>query len=124
MTSTEPRKAFETTAQDLFRASVSTAGLLLHTAVGNSDGLGLRFPKPTGLAVSVTWRAPARGILTDVDVADLRFRDAHTIYELGWYPVESTGNPGDLGSDDLHRILGGRQQGVARQRYLFGRSTL
>lgn len=61
MTSTEPRKAFETTAQDLFRASVSTAGLLLHTAVGNSDGLGLRFPKPTGVGGVGNMEGPGPG---------------------------------------------------------------
>jgi len=35
--------------------------------------------------------------MADVDAADLRCRDAHTIYELGCYPVESTTSPGDLG---------------------------
>ena len=46
----EPVKAFETSAQDFFCASFSMLGLLIHAAVGNLGGLGLRFPNRHGLA--------------------------------------------------------------------------
>ena len=48
--SAEPVKAFETSAQDFFCASFSMLGLLIHAAVGNLGGLGLRFPNRHGLA--------------------------------------------------------------------------
>src|ERR1039458_8157770 len=46
----EPVKAFETSAQDFFCASLSMVGLLIHAAVGSLGGLGLRFPNRHGLA--------------------------------------------------------------------------
>jgi len=75
VTSTEPGKAFETTAQDLFWAPVSMVGLLLHAAVGNSGGLGLGFPNRQGLAAPATWRASARRILADVALSDIVLSD-------------------------------------------------
>jgi hypothetical protein len=46
----EPVKAFETSAQDFFCASLSMVSLLIHAAVGSLGGLGLRFPNRHGLA--------------------------------------------------------------------------